>query len=730
MPIRPDGDPRAASTREMAELLAAIHRDHDWKADPNKAAERVAYYRLMLRQPLDQEKELQARIDLAQYLLQSGNSAEAVQEISKLREMQQKAGIVLKPDIERQVTELHALSCLRMGEQQNCLTNHNAQSCVYPLRGGGLHLDRRGAECAISQWSQLLRDGHGTLIDRWLLNIAWMALGGPPPGTPKEWIIPESILKSDYEMEKFRDVAAESGLGMVTHAGGSIAEDFDGDGYFDLVVSSSGPRDQLRYFHNNGDGSFTEQTRAAGLEGETGGLNIIHADYNNDGWPDILVLRGGWWGKFGNYPCSLLRNNGPDEHGQITFTDVTKAAGLMSAHPTQTAAWADYDNDGWLDLMIGHESTFEDRYPSELFHNNHDGTFTSVGAKMGLADLGFVKGVAWGDYNDDGRPDLYISRKGKPNLLFRNDGPDPERGWKFTDVTESAGVSQPIQSFATWFFDYDNDGLLDLLVTGFYFDTLDDIPAFHLGLPNKAEVPRLYHNNGDGTFTDVTKTVGLNRVILAMGAGFGDLDNDGWLDCYFGTGIPEFEGLLPNRMFRNDHGKSFQDVTTSGGFGQLQKGHAISFADFNRDGNQDIFEVLGGAAPGDTYMSTLLANPGHPNHWLGLKLEGVRSNRSAIGARVRVDFSEPAGRRSVYRVVNSGTSFGDAPLELHLGIGQARSVRLIDIRWPSGLEQRLSGLELDHVYRVREGNTHAQLVPLKSFLFRHGSGGAMHDHQH
>ena len=171
------------------------------------------------------------------------------------------------------------------------------------------------------------------------------------------------------------------------------------------MLSSSGPLDQLRFFHNNGDGTFSDRTRQAGLIGELGGLNIIETDYNNDGHPDVLVLRGGWWGKFGEYPMSLLRNN-----GNGTFDDVTEDAGLLSAHPTQTAAWADFDNDGWLDLFVGHESTPNDPHPSQLFHNNHDGTFTEVGAANGLADLGFVKGVAWGDFNNDGRPDLYVSR--------------------------------------------------------------------------------------------------------------------------------------------------------------------------------------------------------------------------------------------------------------------------------------------------------------------------------
>jgi hypothetical protein len=724
--VKPGTDPRAPSTVKMADLLARIYRQNDWQADPNKPVERVYYYRQLLLRPLPRGKEARARYELAIYLLQSGNSASAMEEARKLREWLPTSGRAANPEFDRELIELQALASLRMGEQQNCLKNHNAQSCVYPIHGGGVHTDRAGAEGAAALWSKLMQQGRATLMDRWLLNIAWMTLGGIPRGAPRSWIIsPDSILPNEYDVGRFLDVAPQAGLTIDGHSGGSIAEDFDGDGYFDLVVSSSGPRDQLRFFHNNGDGTFTDQTHAAGLDGETGGLNIIHADYNNDGWPDILVLRGGWWGKFGNYPCSLLRNNGPNPQGQITFTDVTEAAGLLSAHPTQTAAWADYDNDGLLDLMLGHETSVEDPYPSELFHNNGNGTFTDVAAKAGVANLRFVKGVAWGDYNNDGRPDLYIARKGAPGLLFRNDGPDATRGWKFTDVTQEAGVSEPKESFATWFFDYNNDGLLDLLVAGFYIDTLDDIPAFHMGLPNKAEHPRLYRNNGNGTFTDVTKDVKLDRVILPMGAGFGDLDNDGWLDCYFGTGAPDYEALLPNRMFRNDHGVRFQDVTSSGGFGQLQKGHAVSFADFNRDGNQDIFEVIGGAFPGDTYMSSLLLNPGHANHWLGLKLEGVKSNRSAIGARVRVDFDEPSGSRSVYRVVNSGTSFGDAPFELHFGLGQARAIRGVSIQWPSGLKQHLADLSLDTIYKLREGEKAAVRLRVKRFSFPEASE-AMH----
>ena len=168
----------------------------------------------------------------------------------------------------------------------------------------------------------------------------------------------------------------------------------------------------------------SDVTAQAGLLGEVGGLNLVETDYNNDGHPNVLVLRGGWWGKQGCYPMSLLRNNGDG-----TFDDVTEAAGLMSLHPTQTAAWADFDSDGWLDLFVGHESRADDPHPSQLFHNNHDGTFSEMGERSGLANLGFVKGAAWGDFNNDGRPDLYVSvMYGRNHLPKRWCGTSRRRG--------------------------------------------------------------------------------------------------------------------------------------------------------------------------------------------------------------------------------------------------------------------------------------------------------------
>ena len=698
---------QSPSTKKMAELLKKIYSEQDWKVDPNRDAERASFLRSQLEENLDIRSEIKIREALAENLLRAGDSSGAIEQLERIRKIARDQQIILAPYFEKLVRDTLAIAYLRLGEQENCLMSHGQDSCLFPLRASGVHMMPRGSQGAVRELSEALEKNPGDLKSRWLLNIAYMTLGRYPADVPGKWLIPSSLFDSEYDIGRFRDIASVIGLSITGHSGGVVMEDFDGDGYLDLMVSSSGPLDQLRFFHNNGDGTFTERTREAGLLGETGGLNIVSADYDNDGHPDLVVLRGGWWGQNGKYPLSLLHNNGDG-----TFDDVTEKAGLLSMHPTQTAAWADFDNDGWLDLYVGHESNTAESHPSQLFHNNHDGTFTEVASANGLADMGFVKGVAWGDFNNDGRPDLYISRKGAPNLLFRNDGPlDPKNPrpdrWKFTNVTAQAGVAESIHSFATWFFDYDNDGWPDLFVAGFYVESLDDIAAFEMGLPYKAETPRLYHNNQDGTFTDVTKQVHLDRAILVMGANFGDLDNDGWLDIYLGTGDPAYESLLPNRMFRNDGGKTFQDVTTSGGFGHLQKGHAIAFGDIDNDGNEDIFEEMGGAYPGDTYQSALYTNPGHQNHWVTLELQGVKTNRSAFGARICITLQNGQTARKIFRTVGYGSSFGGNPLRQHIGLGKSTRIKQIEITWPgSTAVQTFQNIPVDLTFRIMEGSCH------------------------
>jgi hypothetical protein len=210
----------------------------------------------------------------------------------------------------------------------------------------------------------------------------------------------------------------------------------------------------------------------------------------------------------------------------------------------------------------------------------------------------------------------------------------------------------------------------------------------------------------------------LNHVFLTMGCNFGDLDNDGWLDFYLGTGDPDFRTLVPNRMYRNAEGKVFQDVTTAGGFGHLQKGHGVGFADFENSGNQDVYEVMGGAYVGDTSFNVLYHNPGNTNRWLKLKLEGTKSNRAAIGARINVAVQTPNGLRHIFRTVNSGGSFGSNPLRQEIGLGDATKIESIEIKWPaSGIRQVLTEVELNHFYHVREGDAKAVPAELKRIHF-------------
>ncbi|MFT4114571.1 FG-GAP-like repeat-containing protein [Silvibacterium sp.] len=707
----------APSTREMAEVLRSIYDHTDWKADPNKPAQRADYYRQLLAHDLPLDKEIPVRIELGNELLRVGDSEAAVDTFESVVKLGKNRGLHFPAELDRSLHENLALAYLRLGEQENCLTHHAAASCIFPIRGSGVHTIRRGAEGAVREYTALLAAKPDDNLARWLLNIAYMQLGEYPAKVPHAWLIPEDRFRSDAPFPAWEDIAMSTNIHAMNHAGGVAVQDFDGDGLLDIMLSSSGPLDQLRFYHNNGDGTFSDRTAAAGLIGETGGLNLVATDYNNDGRPDILILRGGWWHQFGDYPVSLLRNNGDG-----TFDDVTRAAGLLTFGPTQTAAWADYDNDGWLDLFLGHESEPGQPWRSQLFHNNRDGTFTEVGAENGLADLGYVKGVAWGDYNNDGRPDLYISTRDGHNRLFRNDGPadpahpDPAH-WRFTDVTAQAHVQGPAHSFATWFFDYDNDGWPDLFVAGYGITSEEDVGAFELGHANDAQLPRLYRNNRDGTFTDVTHRVHLDRAILTMGSSFGDLDSDGWLDVYLGNGDPDYRTLLPNRMFRNRNGDKFEDVTTAGGFGNLQKGHGVAFADFENSGRVDVFEEMGGALPGDLFMSSLYRNPGNGNHWITLILEGTRSNRPAFGARIDVRFRENGVERHVYRTIGYGASFGGNPWREPIGLGSATSVESVEVRWPSGAVQHFDTPAVDRFYRLREGSASAELLNLSTFRF-------------
>ncbi|HKQ40707.1 MAG TPA: CRTAC1 family protein [Verrucomicrobiae bacterium] len=714
---------QSAGTRKMAQRLEEITRGLDPMQNPFLNAARVEKMEAQLKpllavQPTKENftQRYRTQVEYATELMNAGKAEEAFRNFKDVEAFLKKYATFQGKEADR-ILLLTAMASLRLGEQENCLSHHNADSCLMPIRDQGVHTEQRGSRGAKQILLEILAKSPKDLRARWLLNLACMTLGEYPDKVPPEWLIPAAVFKSEYDIKKFPNVALDLGLDVDGRAGGVVMDDFDNDGDLDLIISSMSVRDQVRFFRNNGDGTFTEHTQESGLVGELGGLNLLSADYNNDGHLDLLILRGGWMGKGGHYPNSLMRNN-----GNGTFDDVTDEAGLLSFHPTQTATWLDYNNDGWLDLFIANETVQGDApQPCELYRSNGNGTFTEVAVQCGVAFVGMFKAVVSGDFNNDGRPDLYLSWRGHDNLLLRNEGPAQNGAWKFMDVAKEAGVTQPFYSFPTWFFDYDNDGWLDLFVSGYGINNVGDIAADYMGLQTPAERVRLYHNNRDGTFKDLTRETKLFKVLHSMGSNFGDLDNDGFLDFYVGTGDPELATVIPNRMFRNAEGKFFQDVTTSGGFGHVQKGHGIAFGDIDNDGDQDIYEVMGGAYEGDNARSVLYENPGHGNNWITLKLEGVKSNRSAIGARIKVTTPD----RTIYKTVVTGGSFGCSPLRQEIGLGSAKEIKQAEITWPSGLVQTLKDLNTNRYYKVREGNE-AQPWTVKSFTLAKSAS----DHRH
>jgi hypothetical protein len=622
----------------------------------------------------------------------------------------------LDPGVANYVKFKLGVAWLRLGETENCCVLDRPESCIVPIQPGGIHTKTQGSTKAIELFEGLLRapaKGHDVqsgavnasrsidtvLASRWLLNLAYMTIGGYPDDVPKDFLIPVETFQSKVEFPRFKNVAKAVGLNTFNLCGGAILDDFDNDGYLDVVTSTWDPTGQLRYFHNDRNGKFTDQTEAAGLSGLFGGLNLNQADFDNDGNLDFLVLRGAWLGVAGRIPNSLVHNNGDG-----TFTDVTFRSGLGDVHyPTQTAAWFDYDNDGDLDVFIGNEYANDMQAPCQLFRNNGDSTFTDVAAEAGVQNLGYTKGVTWGDVDGDGFSELYVSNYMGANRLYVNN-----RNGTFTDVATPLGLTEPIASFPTWFWDFDNDGALDLFVAS-YTGRVDKLASHYLGSESvDFESPGMYRNLGNRTFANVAKEQGLAFPMLPMGSNFGDIDGDGFLDFYLGTGDPDYHTLVPNVMFLNKGGKGFVDVTMAGGFGHLQKGHGIAFGDIDHDGDHDVFAQMGGAYSGDKFGDALFENPGFGTKWISIHLVGKRSNRSAIGARIRVDIVEDGKTRSIYRHVNSGGSFGANPLRQTIGLGKAESIKTLEIYWPvTGLAQRFTGIDMNQLLVITEDETQA-----------------------
>jgi len=630
------------------------------------------------RPPLD---VLSAHFSLAEINSYQGNMDKAIEQYEDAHQIAASDVPKAAPPMD----EALGIAYLHRSEMENGVFRAPGERCLLPMRAGSAYAKTGDSEKAVEHFRKYLAQRPNELEVKWLLNVAYMTLGGYPEKVPQEYLVSPAVFASAEDVGRFLDVAPQAGLNSFSPAGGVIVEDFENNGRLDVVTSSWDSCGPMQYFHNNGDGTFTSQAAKAGLADQLGGLNLLQADYNNDGCTDILVLRGAWEVA---QRKSLLRNNCDG-----TFTDVTVASGLGVPTSTQAAVWVDINNDGFLDLFVGNEDG-----PAQLFLNKKDGTFEDISHSAGVDRVMFTKGVAAADYDNDGYPDLYVSNLNGNNFLYHNNHDNT-----FTEVAEHAGVPGPGKGFATWFFDYDNDGWPDLFVTSYYF-SIDETVRTYLGLAHNASTLKLYKNMQDGTFRDVTREVGLDKVFMPMGANFGDIDNDGFLDIYLGTGSPSYGSLVPNVLLRNHDGKYFVDVTASSGTGELHRGHAIAFADLDNQGYEDIIARIGGATPGDSHALRVFENPRNGNDWISLKLVGVKTNRSAIGARIKVTVENHGqGIRSIYRTVGSGGSFGASPLQQHIGLGKDARVVDLEIWWPtSNTRQHFSNVSKNQFLEIKE----------------------------
>jgi hypothetical protein len=494
--------------------------------------------------------------------------------------------------------------------------------------------------------------------------------------------------------------------------------DFDRDGWEDIYLSNGtrmegfplGQEPTNHLYRNNRDGTFTDVTVRSGLARTGWQTGVCGGDYDNDGWEDLLLT---YWGQ-----NRLYHNNGDG-----TFTDVTERAGLKQARLRwgTGCTFLDYDRDGFLDIFVANYLEFDPKEaagPGErkycfwkgmpvlcgprglesgtnvLYHNNGDGTFTDVSEVSGVAKRkGNGLGAVSFDFDNDGWPDIYVANDSTPSFLYHNN-----HDGTFTEIAQQAGVAFSEDGFeqggmGVAVADYDADGWLDIFKTNFTEDT-----------------PNLYHNNGDGSFTDRVISAGLGGLtnLVSWGAGFIDVDNDGWKDLFYVSGhvYPEVDqhGLEPGYreprlLYRNLHNGRFQNISPEAGkaFAERYSSRGCAFADFDNDGMMDI--LIMNMNDGPSLWHNESQNVGNS---VLVKLIGTRSNRSAIGARVRVAI----GKHTQTDEVHSGDSvMSMSDLRLHFGLGEARKIDSLEVKWPTtGKIEKFRDVPANQIIYIQEGS--------------------------
>jgi hypothetical protein len=498
---------------------------------------------------------------------------------------------------------------------------------------------------------------------------------------------------------------------------GICVADYNDDGYEDFYIVNGRDRyhrgisTRNALFHNNGDGTFSDVTTKAAVPGNAYGIGCVWGDYDNDGFPDLYVVQ---------YGANVLYHN----NGDGTFADVTEKSGVAASEYGTVfhgaATFFDYDRDGRLDLYAGGYANFvpDSRRscsiggevvsscppvvyggsPDVLYHNNGNGTFTDLTKTAKVFNpKGLNLAAQAGDYDNDGWPDLFVANDGIEAYLYHNnhDGTFSEVGVEAGIAFSSSGDRMAAMNISLG--DYDNDGYLDLYISD---------------CQNRPD--HLWHNNGHGYFDEVSSEAGIAGITnkLSFGGGFFDYDNDGWLDLFVANGhvMPEVEQISDAihykqkpLLFHNDHNGHFLDVSASSGeaFEKAYAGRGVAFADFNNDGNLDMVVANVDDRP------VLLRNEGKTgNHFLNFKLVGTRSNRDALGARIKL---RAGGLSQIREVMGGGSFMSQSDLRAHFGLGKAAQADLVDVSWPSGLHQTFRNVAADKFYMIEETNDQLKL---------------------
>jgi tetratricopeptide (TPR) repeat protein len=538
------------------------------------------------------------------------------------------------------------------------------------------------------------KDNPSEVRYKWMLRTQTILAGLPESTIPPQFRL--HVPLSAPSPVHFLDVTQMAGVENFALGRGVAWGDFDRDGYDDLFVCAE--RAPFRLFRNLGNGQFVDVGKKMGVVDPVGlgcyGASFV--DYDNDGFKDLFLTSNGW----GGTNRLFLFHNGERRR----FMDVTSEAGLGGAINAFGASWADYDNDGHVDLAVAVGIAEPDGNNLRLFHSNGDGTFRDVTLQAGLTKRAKWISVGWGDFNNDRYPDLVAASFDKGCTLYQNLG-----NGRFRDVSEQAGIECSAPCYTCEFFDYNNDGHPDIFVStypwkGLQWSNLKSMVEHQVsGAPAPlGQQQLLFRNNGDGTFTCVSGEAGIAGMYGGMSSQIADVDNDGYPDIILGLGNPQVDWTEPMALFHNDEHGHFSDIASSAGLNNFDMLHGIAFADYNHSGNQSFYGSFGGFYWGTRCEAHLYANRGSGKHALEIRLIGTRSNRDAIGARLRA----LVGKRILCKCVSAGTGFGSMNSSLvHIGLGSSNLVNRLEITWPSGTRQIFTDVPGGQCVQIVEGSS-------------------------